>query len=77
MTTKRFLGRGPGSPNLSEHDMAQIDRLHPELSFTGETPEPEEPEGDLVKQLEKLGGLRDEGVLTEEEFATAKARLLG
>jgi hypothetical protein len=57
--------------------MAQIDRLHPELSFTGKTPEPEEHEGDLVKQLERLGVLRDEGVLTDEEFATAKARLLG
>jgi hypothetical protein len=77
MTTKRFLGRGPGSPNLSEHDMARLDRLHPELSFSGKTAEPEEPEGDLVKQLERLGVLRDEGVLTEDEFATAKARLLG
>ena len=31
---------------------------------------------DVIAQLEKLGRLRDSGVLTEEEFATQKARLL-
>ncbi|HXF31128.1 MAG TPA: SHOCT domain-containing protein [Solirubrobacterales bacterium] len=77
MTTKRFLGRGHGSPNLTEHDMAQLDRLHPELSFTGKTSEGEEPEDDLVLKLERLRVLRDEGVLTDEEFVAAKARLLG
>jgi hypothetical protein len=32
---------------------------------------------DLVAQLERLRALRDEDVLTEAEFAAAKARLLG
>jgi hypothetical protein len=32
---------------------------------------------DPVEQLEKLGELRDKGVLTEEEFAAEKAKLLG
>lgn len=32
--------------------------------------------GDMLGQLEKLGDLRDKGILTEEEFATQKARLL-
>ena len=32
---------------------------------------------DLVAELQKLAALRDSGVLTEEEFAAAKARLLG
>ncbi len=31
----------------------------------------------LTAQLERLAGLRDQGVLTEEEFAAAKAKLLG
>jgi Short C-terminal domain len=30
----------------------------------------------LISQLEKLGDLRDKGILTEEEFAQQKARLL-
>ena len=32
---------------------------------------------DLMEQLAKLGELRDQGVLTEEEFAAKKAELLG
>lgn len=32
---------------------------------------------DLLATLERLGNLRDSGVLTEAEFAAQKARLLG
>ncbi len=32
---------------------------------------------DLIGALERLGKLRDSGVLTEAEFAAQKARLLG
>ena len=32
---------------------------------------------DVIAQLEQLGRLRDSGVLTDEEFAAQKARLLG
>lgn len=39
-------------------------------------PEPDEPEPDVLEQLEKLGSLRAAGVLTEEEFAAQKARIL-
>lgn len=37
---------------------------------------PAPPTVDLVTELEKLGKLRDEGLLTEEEFAAQKAKLL-
>ncbi|MGZ5312984.1 MAG: SHOCT domain-containing protein [Solirubrobacterales bacterium] len=33
--------------------------------------------GDPIAQLKELGELRDTGVLTEEEFAAQKAKLLG
>ncbi len=35
------------------------------------------PAADMLTQLEQLGKLRDAGVLTEAEFATQKARILG
>ena len=35
------------------------------------------PEDDLVSQLEALAKLRDQGILTEEEFSAKKAQLLG
>ena len=34
-------------------------------------------EDDMLGQLAKLGELHDNGVLTDEEFATQKARILG
>jgi hypothetical protein len=32
---------------------------------------------DVLERLERLGALRDSGVLTEEEFVAQKARILG
>jgi Short C-terminal domain len=41
-------------------------------------PPPPPPAGeDRVTQLKELAGLRDQGVLTEQEFAAEKARILG
>ncbi|MFJ9948519.1 SHOCT domain-containing protein [Kitasatospora sp. NPDC091207] len=34
------------------------------------------PEDDVIGKLERLAALRDQGVITEEEFGTAKARVL-
>ncbi|MCR2808591.1 MULTISPECIES: SHOCT domain-containing protein [unclassified Microbacterium] len=33
--------------------------------------------GDLVGELQKLAALKDAGILTDQEFTTAKAKLLG
>lgn len=44
---------------------------------TAAAPAPSAPVGDLVDQLTKLAALRESGVLSDEEFATQKARLLG
>ena len=34
-------------------------------------------EDDAIAQIEKLGELKEKGLLTEEEFAAQKAKLLG
>ena len=34
-------------------------------------------EDDVITQLERLAALKDQGILTEEEFAAQKAKLLG
>jgi Short C-terminal domain len=39
-------------------------------------PEPQPPAADPIAQLKQLGELRDAGVLTQEEFAEQKARIL-
>jgi hypothetical protein len=38
---------------------------------------PAAPAPDPIAQLKELGALRQQGILTEEEFATQKARILG
>jgi Short C-terminal domain len=38
---------------------------------------PPQPQQDLVQQLKDLAELKDQGILTEEEFAAQKARILG
>jgi hypothetical protein len=38
---------------------------------------PAPPAADPVQQLKDLAALRDQGVLTEEEFAAQKAKILG
>jgi hypothetical protein len=40
-------------------------------------PPPPEPQVDMVQQLKDLAELKDQGILTEEEFAAQKARILG
>jgi hypothetical protein len=40
-------------------------------------PPADPPQDDLVSQLERLAALKDQGILTEEEFAAQKAKLLG
>jgi hypothetical protein len=37
---------------------------------------PAPPAGDLTSQLRELASLRDQGILTDEEFAAQKAKLL-
>lgn len=40
------------------------------------SPEPEPEPDDMFEQLRQLGELRDQGILTEDEFAAQKARIL-
>jgi hypothetical protein len=37
---------------------------------------PADDEPDMIEQLTKLAALKDQGILTEEEFAAQKARIL-
>jgi membrane protease subunit (stomatin/prohibitin family) len=41
------------------------------------TPASAQSGDDLTAELERLSRLRDQGVLTDEEFSAAKAKLLG
>jgi hypothetical protein len=45
----------------------------PQVEYVQAAPAPEE---DMITQLERLGALKAQGILTEEEFAAQKAKLL-
>jgi hypothetical protein len=66
---------------LTKDDLARIDRVHPERSFSASSPVPVEvpggrsEAGDSAGQLQRLRSLRAEGILTEDEFRAAEARL--
>jgi membrane protease subunit (stomatin/prohibitin family) len=42
-----------------------------------QAPPPQEAEEDEAAQLQKLAALHTQGVLTDDEFAAAKAKILG
>jgi hypothetical protein len=52
----------------------------PEPAYQEPAPQyaaPPPPQQDMVQQLKDLAELKDQGILTEEEFAAQKARILG
>ena len=71
-----------GQPQLEEQYAQQFP---PDAAFApGATAPPQPPPAaaasareDRLEQLKELGDLKTQGVLTEEEFAAEKARILG
>ena len=65
------------SERWSEEGTPQPAYLAPGEAAAAPPQAPPAPAADPIEQLTKLGQLRDQGVLTEEEFAAQKAKLLG
>jgi hypothetical protein len=56
---------------------AQREQAYEEQTAPQAAPAPAAPAADPIAQLKELAQLKDQGVLTEEEFAAQKAKLLG
>lgn len=80
MTERGGFLRGP-KLKLTKDDLSRVDRVHPERSFSASSPSPVEVPGardeaaGSAAQLERLRSLRADGILTEDEFRAAAARL--
>jgi len=61
-----------------EYVPARMAPTQPEYQQAPPPPPPPAPAGDdRLDQLQKLGTLKEQGILTDEEFAREKARILG
>ena len=75
--TRNAVNRRQASKNAEAYAQAQA-------AYAQAAPPPQEeyaplapaPEEDMIAQLERLGALKAQGLLTEEEFAAAKQKLL-
>ena len=66
---ERWSEQGTPQPAYMQPEQARARGAPPQAP-------PPPPAPDPIEQLTKLGELRDKGVLTEEEFAAQKAKLL-
>jgi membrane protease subunit (stomatin/prohibitin family) len=58
----------------AKYDAQEQQQYAQEPQYAQEAPAPED---DSTAQLQKLAALHTQGVLTDEEFAAAKAKILG
>jgi hypothetical protein len=55
----------------------QQESYEPEPTYAAPAPAAAAPAADPIEQLKELAALKQQGILTDEEFAAQKARILG
>lgn len=75
--SNRVSRRQAGRWAAQEQQYAPQQQYAPPPQYAAPAPPPPQDDADdMIAQLEKLGQLRDKGILTDAEFAEQKARLL-
>ena len=74
--SNRVSRRQAGRWAAQEPQQYQEPAYAPPSQYEAPLPQEVDEGPSLIAQLEKLGELRDKGILTDEEFAQQKARLL-
>jgi hypothetical protein len=75
--TRNAVNRRQADKNVAAYSEAQA---HAQAEHAAQAPPPPPPPAqkeDVITQLERLGALHAQGILTDEEFAAQKAKLLG
>ncbi|HRQ41316.1 MAG TPA: SHOCT domain-containing protein [Chloroflexota bacterium] len=85
--TRNAVNRRQADKNMAAYSQAAANQAPPPQQYApppeqyapppAEYYEPPAPQDDMITQLERLGALKAQGLLTEEEFAAQKAKLLG
>lgn len=71
--SRRQAGRWAAEDQAQQQQQQQY--APPPQQYAAPPPHQDDTD-DMIAQLEKLGELRDKGILTDEEFAQQKARLI-
>jgi hypothetical protein len=72
--TRNAVNRRQADKNAQAYAHATAQAAPPPQEYA---PPPPAPDEDVITQIERLGALKAQGLLTEEEFAAQKAKLLG
>lgn len=78
--TRNAVNRRQADKNMAAYSQAAAANAPPpaaEQVVYVEAPPVAAAQEDVITQLERLGALKAQGLLTEEEFAAQKAKLLG
>jgi hypothetical protein len=76
--TRNAVNRRQADKNVEAYADAQQQYAQPApQQATAPAPAPAPDEDDTIAQLERLGQLKAQGILTDEEFAAEKAKILG
>ena len=75
--TRNAVNRHAAEKNVRAYSEAQQTVQAEQVAYQQPQQAAPPPQEDPIAQLERLGALRDQGVLTEEEFAAQKAKILG
>jgi hypothetical protein len=75
--SRRQAGRWQTQADAQAYQQQQYQQQPPpQPAYAAPPPQAVPDAGDLMESLEKLGALRDKGILTDAEFAAQKAKLL-
>ena len=74
--SNRVSRRQAGRWSQQEYEQQQ-QYAPPPQQYEAPPPAPANGGEDRIEQLKELAGLKEQGVLTDEEFAREKARILG
>ena len=75
--TRNAVNRKQAEKNVRAYSEAQHEVQGEQVTYTKPQQAAPDPQEDMISQLERLGALRDQGILTEEEFQAQKAKILG
>lgn len=70
------LGKRRGNPEDEDEGVEEVDEGVEEVDAAAPAEEPAGLGDDSIDALEKLGGLKERGILTQQEFDEQKARIL-